>query len=54
MCYEFERLYWLERAAQALREKQEAEEARKKENTSVPAKPDARESRVEEGEPVPI
>jgi len=53
MCYEFERLYWLERAAQALREKQEAEGARKNANTSMLAKPDARDSRVEEGEPVP-
>lgn len=54
MCYEYERLYWLERAAQALREKQQAEEAKKKEKTTVPAKPDTPGSRVEEGEPVPV
>jgi len=40
MCYEYERLYWLERAAQALREKEKAEESKKKQETKVPARPD--------------
>jgi len=54
MCYEYERLYWLERAAQARLEKEKAEVAKKKEKTAVPAKPDAPGSRVEDGEPVPV
>jgi hypothetical protein len=54
MCYEYERLYWPERAAQALREKEKAEESKKKEKATVPARPDAPDTRVEEGEPVPV
>ena len=54
MCYEYERLYWLEHAARALREKQKAEETKKKEKATVPPKADAPESPVEDGEPVPV
>jgi len=54
MCYEYERLYWLERAAQALREKEKAEESKKKQETKVPARPDTSGARVEEGDPVPV
>jgi|AP12_2_1047962.scaffolds.fasta_scaffold421417_1 hypothetical protein len=54
MCYEYERLYWLERAAQALREKEKAEESKKKEETRIPARPDTPGTRIEEGDPVPV
>jgi hypothetical protein len=54
MCYEYERLYWLERAAQALREKEKDEKSKVKEKPTMPARPDAPDARVEEGEPVPV
>ena len=52
MCYEFDRLYWLQRAEEVRREMQKAEEAKKQTRPSAPAKPAA--SEPETGTQVPV
>ena len=52
MCYEFERQYWLRRAEEMRRRKQQSEE-RLKQDRPAPAKPDVPAKDVEEREPVP-
>jgi len=51
MCYEFERLYWLQRAEEARKEMERAEKL-KKEEKPVPAKPASGDS--ESGTRVPV
>ncbi|MGB5081511.1 MAG: hypothetical protein WBO23_12295 [Burkholderiales bacterium] len=51
MCYEFDRLYWLQRAAEVRREMEKAEKA-KKEEKPVPAKSATGDS--ESGTQVPV
>ena len=54
MCYEFERLYWLQRAEQLRREKATAESSVKNDKTTVPAKPREPETGVEHTQPLPV
>jgi len=54
MCYEFERLYWLQRAEQIRQEKEKAEKSSRPEDRKVPPKPSAPDTAVEQGEPVPV
>jgi len=54
MCYEFERLYWLQRAEQIRREQEKAKKSSKTDEDKVPPKPSAPDTAVEQGEPVPV
>ena len=53
MCYEFERLYWLQRAEALRSENKVAASREKPEKTSMPAKPAAPET-AEQPQPVPV
>ncbi len=52
MCYEYERLEWLQRAEQYRREMEQAEKLKKQQKTETPAKPAAPDT-GKEHEPVP-
>ena len=52
MCYEFERLEWLQRAEQYRREMKLAEQLKKQQKTETPAKPAAPDTGTQH-EPVP-
>ncbi len=54
MCYEIERLYWLQRAEQLRREKAAAENPAKNDRATVPAKPGETETGVEQPQPLPV
>ena len=54
MCYEFERLYWLQRAEQLRREKAAAENSATNGKATVPAKPREAEKGVEQVQPLPV
>lgn len=54
MCYEFERLYWLQRAEQLRRDKAAAENAAKNDKATVPAKLRETETGVEQVQPLPV
>ena len=54
MCYEFERLYWLQRAEQLRGEKASAESSAKNDKTTVPAKPREPETDAEQAQPLPV
>ena len=54
MCYEFERLYWLQRAEQIRRDKEKAEKSSRPEDKNVRPRPSVPETAVEQSEPVPV
>ena len=54
MCYEFERLYWRQRAEQLQREKAAADNPARDDGTNVPAKPGETETGIEQPQPLPV